>query len=204
MTNIATPIAAALVAITVVSSSPLCAAPVKLGQDPEFRAAWKALQAKERGSRGIRTAGRAMSRPAARFPVEAIGDSARDVCAAVRNRISYTSDSGDTWQTAGESWARRKGDCEDFAVTVRDICRAKGISADVHVFCSKARDVGHAVTVGRSADGLWMSSNGSFERVTSVANARNIIASRHGWTNENVASYKSIGRGKQLVNTSLL
>ena len=203
MTTVASPFTAALIAVILTSASPLSAAPLKRGEDPEFRAAWRALQTKERRKHGIHTSAHIARSPSTSFPVEAIGNSARDVCAAVRNRISYTSDTVDTWQTAGESWSRQKGDCEDSAVAVRDICLAKGISADVHVFYSQTSDAGHAVTIGRSAAGLWMSSNGSFERTTSLAAARNTIVRRHGWTNEKVASYKSIGSGKRLVKTSL-
>ncbi len=203
MTNAASLFASALVAITIAGSATTSAATVKRGEDPEFQAAWKALQAKQGNTRSINTASRAPRQSNTSLPVEAIGNSARDVCNAVRNRIRYTSDTGDTWQTAGQSWNRRKGDCEDFAIAVRDLCRAKGISADVHVFYSKTSSAGHAVAIGRSADGLWMSSNGSFERVTSIADARNTIVRRHGWTGESVAAYKTVGSGKQLVKTSL-
>jgi hypothetical protein len=82
---------AALIAIIITSSSALSAAALSRGEDPEFRAAWKALQAKENSSRGIRTADRTSKRISMSIPIEAIGDSARDICLAVRNRITYTS-----------------------------------------------------------------------------------------------------------------
>ena len=192
-----------LIAIALMAtSSALSAAPLKRGEDPEFQAAWKALQATERRST-VHTSARTPHAVSRSLPVAAIGNTPQDICRAVRNRVRYTSDTGDTWQSAGDTWARRAGDCEDFAIAVRDLCRAKGIQADVHVFYSKTRNAGHAVTIGRSADGLWMSSNGSFERVTSLADARNTITRRHGWTGEKLAQYKTIGSGKQLVKTSL-
>ena len=197
-------ITVALTATAITSSSTLSAAPLKRGEDPEFRAAWAALQATENRSAAVRTSARTPRASTRSLPVMAIGDTAQDICRAIRNRVRYTSDSGDTWQSAGDTWARRAGDCEDFAIAVRDLCRAKGIAADVHVFYPKTRKAGHAVTIGRSSDGLWMSSNGSFERVASVTDARNIIKRRHGWSGETVAGYKTIGSGNQRVKTSLL
>ena len=203
ITNVAGLVAAAVVAIALAGSTPASAAKAKCGNDPEFQAAWKALQAKERNPRAIRIASRSLNRASSPLPVEAIGNRPSDVCTAVRNRMRYTSDIGDTWQSSSESWKRRKGDCEDFAVAVRDLCRAKNISAYVHVFYSKTSRAGHAVTIGRSTDGLWMSSNGSFERITSVADARNTIVRRYGWTGDSIATYKTSGRGRQVVKTAL-
>jgi predicted transglutaminase-like cysteine proteinase len=203
MTNVAGLLTTALVAIALAGPTTASAAKAKCGNDPEFKAAWKALQAKERNPRAIRTASRSLNHASTPLPVEAIGNRPSDVCTAVRNRMRYTSDIGDTWQSASESWKRRKGDCEDFAVAVRDLCRAKKMAADVHVFYSKTSRAGHAVTIGRSPDGLWMSSNGSFERITSVADARNTIVRRYGWTGDIIAAYKTSGRSKPCVQTAL-
>jgi predicted transglutaminase-like cysteine proteinase len=202
--TIARQFAAALIAITIVSSTSTSAATAKRGEDPEFKAAWRALVAKEQGTRSANASVRTTRQHGTTLPVAAIGNNPRDICNAVRNRMRYTSDVVNAWQSADQSWNRKKGDCEDFAVTVRHICHAKGLSADVYAFYPKTGEMGHAVTIGRSADGLWMSSNGSFERITSITDARNIIRRRHGWTGTTVASYKAIGRGKQLVDTSLL
>ncbi len=203
MTRVANRFAIALVAIAISSCVVSSAAPVKRGDDPEFRAAWKALVAKEVSTQSIQTAARSSYPEKTTLPIEATGNTPRDVCNSVRNRIRYTSDTGDTWQSADESWARRKGDCEDFAIAVRDLCRAKGIFADVYVFYSKTRNVGHAVAIGRSADGLWMSCNGSFERITSLVNACTTIVRHHGWTGESITAYRAIGFGKELVKISL-
>lgn len=193
-------IAAALIIAT---ASPLSAASLKRGEDPEFQAAWKALQASERRPSAVHTSARTPRTASRNLPTTAIGNTAQDICRAVRNRVRYTSDTGDTWQSAAVTWERQAGDCEDFAIIVRDLCRAKSIDANVHVFYSKTRNSGHAVTIGRSADGMWMSSNGSFERVTSLADARSTITRRHGWTGDTVAQYRTVGNGKQLVRTSL-
>ena len=203
MTEVVSRFATALVTIAISGYVVTSAAPVKRGEDPEFQAAWKALEAKEGRGQSIQTAARDYLPTGTRLPVEATGNGPRHICQAVWNRIRYTSDTGDTWQSAVESWTRRKGDCEDFAIAVRDLCRAKGLFADVYVFYAKAHNVGHAVAIGRSADGLWMSSNGSFERITSLVDGCNTIVRRHGWTGESIAAYKATGLGKHLVKISL-
>lgn len=200
MQKLAYRIAASLTAIMIAGTTTAGAAMLR-GEDPEFQAAWRALQAKE-----ACTLSTTVQTPAKRFatlPVEAVGNTPHDVCTAVRNRINYISDNGDTWQSAAETWARRAGDCEDFAIVVRDLCRAKGITANVYVFYPTTSNTGHAVTIGHSIDGMWMSSNGSFERVTSLADARNAIIRRHGWINDSVAHYKTTGSGKQFAKTAL-
>ncbi len=204
MSNVTSLLAAALIAFVIVSSSTASDTMVKCGEDPEFQAAWKALVEKEEKAQLMITnvsLPRSMAHPT--LPIEAIGNSAFCVCNAVRNRIHYTPDIGNTWQSAAESWNRKMGDCEDFAIAVRDICWAKGISAEIHVLYSKTHNAGHAVTIGRSAGGMWMSSNGSFERITSEENALNTIVRRYGWSGDAIAAYKTVPNGKQFVETSL-
>lgn len=114
-----------------------------------------------------------------------------DICRVVKSRIRYVSDASakDEWQDSQLTWQRRKGDCEDFAITVRDLCTAQGIKAEVVVFYPRESRQGHAVTLGEWNGGMWMSSNGSFERVNSEDDARERIARENSWPNDVATLY---------------
>jgi len=107
----------------------------------------------------------------------------RDVCRAVRQRVTYTRDRRpeDSWQGGKETWLRGAGDCEDFAACVKDICSQKGMSANIYVFSSQTVGKAHAVAIGEWNGRLWLSSNGSYEEVSSLWDARERVAQKCGW-----------------------
>ncbi len=125
------------------------------------------------------------------------------ICQTVNRRVSYAPDRGyqDEWQKGSVTWKRRSGDCEDMAQCVKEICDKKGVPADVYVFGSRATGRGHAVAIGNWKGALWMSSNGSYGEVTSVGDARQQVARRHGWASQGLETYRV--RDPQLARGSM-
>ena len=73
----------------------------------------------------------------------------------------------DFWATAGETIARRRGDCEDFAILKMQMLRAAGID-DAHMKLVLLRDLAlgadHAVLLVRSKDG-WLALDNMTDRL---------------------------------------
>ncbi len=59
----------------------------------------------------------------------------------------------DDWQTPQETFAAKKGDCDDFALLAQSILGRSGISSEVVVIKFRGLSVFHAVCVFREADG---------------------------------------------------
>ena len=127
-----------------------------------------------------------------------------DIARTVPDHVKYTEDSGrdDEWKPASRTWEQGAGDCEDFSVCVRDLCRSKGMSAHVYVFHSKAtrgsnaaNGGSHAVAIGERNGTLWMSSNGDYEEVQSMDDARNKLARSFGWWLDDVEYREMRGDG---------
>ena len=75
------------------------------------------------------------------------------------------------------TWARGKGDCEDMAICVQELCRQSGMSSKVHLyFPATGGREGHAVLVGEFNGKTWFSSNGSYEEVKSEQEVRQRMA----------------------------
>jgi hypothetical protein len=108
---------------------------------------------------------------------------AKGICKAVSQRVTYIPDRlpKDEWRSAGNTWETGQGDCEDFAVTVAELCKQKNIETTIYVFSSPIDREAHAVVIGRSNGQMWMSSNGSYENVLSVGEARDKTAREQGW-----------------------
>jgi len=106
--------------------------------------------------------------------------------------VRYVPDrtSEDEWRNSKDTWQMRRGDCEDMATCVRDLCTEKGLTADVYVFSSKAPGGSHAVAIGASDGKMWMSSNGGFTHVRSLAHAKRKAAQYCGWRTERIAHFK--------------
>lgn len=122
-----------------------------------------------------------------------------NICSAVRQRVKYAQDLApeDEWKEARDTWNTGRGDCEDFAVVVRTLCEEQAIKADVYCFYPSG-GTGHAVTIGEWQGQLWMSSNGSFETVHSIEDAKQRIAARHGWR----ANAVSVRKGGESHNAT--
>lgn len=100
-----------------------------------------------------------------------------DICSIVGSQLSYDSENGDKWIGARVTWERRRGDCEDFAICVVEMCRELGIEAWVELYFPPGPKAGHAIAVGRYNGKLWMSSIGGYEQVESMEEIEEIVAS---------------------------
>lgn len=109
--------------------------------------------------------------------------SPKDACKAVKSRVKYSQDMQreDEWRSGKDTWDRGKGDCEDYAAAVNDLCKEKGFKAEVYVLQPGTTDKAHAVTMGEMDGTLWVSSNGSYEEVKSLHDAKEKIARDLGW-----------------------
>ena len=117
----------------------------------------------------------------------ALSFSPRDACDIVGRSISYRADIGDEWCSADETWQRGRGDCEDFAVVVQEICSRIGVEVSVYLFFPTGRnDSGHAVAVGQWMGRYWVSSNGSYEETGSLEGVRELVAREMRWEDEDL------------------
>lgn len=90
-------------------------------------------------------------------------ESPESVCRLVRSNVRYARDVKPTWQLPRVTWERGRGDCEDMALLVRDICRHNGLVAElVLYFPAAAGRIGHAVVEGDYRGRHWVSSNGDY------------------------------------------
>ncbi len=94
----------------------------------------------------------------------------------VSSQISYRSEDVDRWYSARDTWIRGQADCEDFAICISEMCRELGFESKVYLFFPKGRGQGHAVVVGIWNGKTWMSSNGSFDWVSSFDEVRESVA----------------------------
>ncbi len=101
----------------------------------------------------------------------------QDVCRLVERYVVYRTEDVDTWYSAKETWAAGRGDCEDFAVVIEQLCHDLGFDVSVALyFPAGGRGEGHAVAVGTWQGQLWMSSLGSYEKVDSMDEVRERVA----------------------------
>ena len=101
----------------------------------------------------------------------------REICRLVDQNVSYKTEATDDWSPAANTWTRGKGDCEDMAICVQELCRQSGMSSKVHLyFPSTGGREGHAVLVGEFNGKTWFSSNGSYEEVKSEQEVRQRVA----------------------------
>jgi predicted transglutaminase-like cysteine proteinase len=101
----------------------------------------------------------------------------REICRLIEKNVRYTTEKVDNWSSASETWARGRGDCEDFAILIQDLCRISGMSTKVHLyFPATGGREGHAVLVGEWNGKTWFSSNGSYEEVKSEDEVKSRVA----------------------------
>lgn len=102
----------------------------------------------------------------------------REICRVIDRHVRYVSESQDQWAAPEATWARGRGDCEDFAIAIQELCRLSGIPAEVHLyFPAGVGREGHAVLVGEWNGKIWFSSNGTYEEVKSEQDVRKRVAS---------------------------
>lgn len=116
-----------------------------------------------------------------------------EICRAVSEQLAYV----DVTEEEGRKrdsrrvWRRKSGDCEDFAAVIRDMCRERGFKADVYVFASLEARRGHAIVVGNWRGQMWMSSNGSYDPIASMADAKRRVKRELDWHSAAVVYWKS-------------
>ncbi|MEI6808550.1 MAG: hypothetical protein WCN95_07490 [bacterium] len=115
-----------------------------------------------------------------------------DVCRQIKDRVAYASDvrAEDEWRSGQDTYARGSGDCEDIAASVKDLCAEKGIKTEMYIIESKADRKSHVVVIGIDGADMWMSSNGSFQRIASLNDARERISREFGWWYDQVVMTK--------------
>jgi len=106
-----------------------------------------------------------------------------EICRQIRDHVQYAADtqSEDEWRPSEETLKAGRGDCEDFAICVKDMCAKKGLQSDIRIISSKVTGKSHAIATGNDNGVLWISSNGSYERVDSIKEAKDKIAREMGW-----------------------
>lgn len=101
----------------------------------------------------------------------------REICRLVEKNVRYKTESVDAWTGAEQTWVNGRGDCEDFAILIQELCRLSGIETKVHLyFPATGGREGHAVLVGTWNGKIWFSSNGSYEEVKSEDEVRHRVA----------------------------
>lgn len=115
-----------------------------------------------------------------------------EVCRQVKDHVAYTPDvrPEDEWRSGRDTFARGGGDCEDIAASVKDLCAEKGIVVEMYIIESKVDNKSHVVAIGTDGADMWMSSNGSFQRISSLNDARERISREFGWWYDQVVMAK--------------
>jgi hypothetical protein len=100
-----------------------------------------------------------------------------DVCRLAERYIMYQAEEADRWSTARETWESRRGDCEDFAVLINEMCRQRGWDSRIELyFPADLKEEGHAVVLGRYNGTAWISSLGSYEEIKFPGEEKKIVA----------------------------
>lgn len=123
----------------------------------------------------------------------------KGICAKIRHHTRYLEDLDDHWQSGAETWAKRTGDCEDFAIAIVELCKAKGFAAKMYVVYPKDGWEGHAVVIGVHDGKMWMSSNGWFEKVDSLDEAGKSVSKEMGWRKEVIVKTVEELKGERLL-----
>lgn len=100
----------------------------------------------------------------------------REICRLIEKNVRYKLEDLDVWSAGEETWARGRGDCEDFAIAIQELCRLNGMETKVHLYFPAGGGPGHAVLVGTWNGKLWFSSNGAYEEVKSEQDVRKRVA----------------------------
>lgn len=103
-------------------------------------------------------------------------DTPREICRMIERSIRYTTEKADQWSPSQDTWSRGRGDCEDFAICIQELCRLSGLPARVQLYFPAGGREGHAVLVGEWNGKMWFSSNGSYEEVKSEEEVRARVA----------------------------
>jgi len=92
----------------------------------------------------------------------ATSETPSQVCRVLSGGVRYRRDSNDTWQSVEKTWSRGAGDCEDFALCVREFCRTLGVDVEIRIYYPLDCYEGHVVAVGQWNGKKWVASNGKY------------------------------------------
>ena len=106
-----------------------------------------------------------------------------DVCRMTQRYLGYRK-VADHWGTAEEIWKRETsktnqsmGACAEMAIVELALCHQLGFDAEIYFYYPTiANGPGHAIVVGKQDGQLWMSSNGSYNEVSSQADVTARVA----------------------------
>lgn len=116
-------------------------------------------------------------------------DSPKRAAKLARLYVRFEEETEDEWTDGKSVWERGFGDCEDFAAVVVQLCREAGIDADASIQVFTVNGVeGHAVALGQWRGRMWISSNGWFEFVDSMDDARLAVRDEMDWYGQEIAS----------------
>jgi transglutaminase-like putative cysteine protease len=113
----------------------------------------------------------------------------KGLCNAIRDRVRYCPERNDYWQHTEETWIRKQGDCEDYAIAVHDLCRYFGIDTEIYVLHATGADMAHAIVVGRWNGKIWFSSNGSYQECDNVSDVYRAAAAEMQWRRDAMEVY---------------
>lgn len=117
--------------------------------------------------------------------------SPRDLCAIVVKYIRYQAEPKDRWSDAEVTWARGRGDCEDFSVLIRALCQISLFDVHLHVYLPAGlAGSGHVVPVGTWNGQLWFANNGDYQEVGTEADLLRAVAQSLGWKAGEVSCLK--------------
>lgn len=101
----------------------------------------------------------------------------REACRMIQRHITFVDESDDQWSSSSQTWERGGGDCEDMAICIQTLCRELGFATTLDLYYStKPVTAGHAVLVGKWNGKLWVSSNGSYEEVSSMDEVARLVS----------------------------
>jgi hypothetical protein len=120
--------------------------------------------------------------------IRSVVASPKDAAAQVRRHVRFREDVGDVWSGGQETWERGYGDCEDLAAAVVDLVRGMGQKAEILVFNPAGSWEAHAVAIGHHEGKMWISSNGWYETVDSLEDAKRVVARELGWHSRTIVA----------------
>ncbi|MCK5849576.1 MAG: hypothetical protein KAH23_01580 [Kiritimatiellae bacterium] len=118
--------------------------------------------------------------------VSAIVESPSGISSQIRHHVEYREDLNDEWTKGSSTWQRGYGDCEDFALAVKELCKLININVRILVFYPKGNQEAHAVAIGKWKGKMWISSNGWHQTVKSLEHAKQEIAKQMGWRRKTI------------------
>ncbi len=92
----------------------------------------------------------------------AASETPSEICRVLSSGVRYRRDREDSWQSVEDTWNRGAGDCEDFALCVREFCRTLGIDVEIRIYYPLDCYEGHVVAVGHWNGKQWVASNGKY------------------------------------------